>query len=73
MNRQLNILLISSISPYSSARLGYDIIQSLENNGHCVRTITKYKEKQNSIKLHSVLDSEMPTSLIESIKKKIHY
>ena len=73
MNNKLKILLISSISPYSSANLGFDIIKSLEEKGHQVDLITKFKEKNPSNRMFSIFNSTSPKSFIGEIKKKIPF
>lgn len=60
MNKKLNILLLSSITPYQSGNLGLDVIKSLEAAGHRVDLITKYKFDGILPGMYSVYDSYEP-------------
>lgn len=68
MSKKLKILFISSLSPFSSANLGLDIIKSLEDRGHDVEVITKYKEDRYTYKMKSVLNEYLPISFIQKLK-----
>lgn len=54
MDKKLNILIISSMSPYHSAHLGGDMIDALTQNGHHVDFLTKYKIKNSNYNILSL-------------------
>lgn len=60
MNKKLRILLLSSLSPYQSANLGLDVMTSLEQAGHDVDFITRYKFDNMLSNMYSVYDCYEP-------------
>ena len=60
MNKKLNILLLSSISPYRSANLGLDTFKSLEEAGHNVDLITKHRFDGMSPRMFSIYNTYEP-------------
>jgi len=81
INKELKILIVSSLSPYQSADLGKDIIDSLLKRGHNVDFITRYKFDKmlsNMYSVYSEYEPPTPMSFATKIKnrfpflKKIH-
>jgi glycosyltransferase involved in cell wall biosynthesis len=68
MSKKLKILFISSLSPFSSSNFGLDIINSLEEKGHNVDFITKYKDDRFTSTMYSVLSENMPMSFVQKLK-----
>lgn len=60
MNKKLRILLLSSLSPNQSANLGLDVMTSLEQAGHDVDFITRYKFDNMLSNMYSVYDYYEP-------------
>lgn len=58
----MNILIISSLSPYRSSNLGWDYMEALRGAGHHVDFLTKYKFKNMTDGMYSVFETEPPTS-----------
>jgi glycosyltransferase involved in cell wall biosynthesis len=72
-NKKLNILILSSVSPYVSTNIGLDIMQSLEKAGHNVDFLTKYKFENMLPNMFSIFDYFEPITLISRIKKKFPF
>ncbi|GHU72393.1 hypothetical protein FACS189450_10100 [Spirochaetia bacterium] len=68
MNK-LNILILSSVSPYTSTNVGLDIMRALETAGHNVDYLTKYKFKNMLPNMYSVFDCVQPESKIAKLRK----
>lgn len=73
MNKKLKILLISSISPFSSANLGLDVINSLNERGHEVDFITKYKDDKFTNKMYAVIDDYVPIPYRKKLQNKFPF
>lgn len=52
----MNILILSSISPFKSANYGKRLIDALTNSGHSVHYLTKYKFAEMEDNMFSVFD-----------------
>jgi glycosyltransferase involved in cell wall biosynthesis len=72
-NKRLNILILSSVSPYVSTNIGLDIMQSLEDAGHYVDYLTKFKFENMLPNMFSIFDYFEPTTLTSRIKKKFPF
>ncbi|MDR2409143.1 MAG: glycosyltransferase [Bacteroidales bacterium] len=72
-NKKLNILILSSVSPYVSTNIGLDIMQSLEKAGHGVDFLTKFKFENMLPNMFSVFDYFEPMALTSRIKKKFPF
>jgi glycosyltransferase involved in cell wall biosynthesis len=71
MNKPLSILVLSTHSPYKSANLGFDMIQSLERSGHTVDFITKYKFDnmlQNMFSVYDCYEPEPKKTIISKLR-----
>lgn len=71
MNNKYKILVVSSISPLASAKLGYDVFKSLQNRGHEVEMITKYNDSISESNIISVLNEYPKISIYRRIQNKI--